>query len=1086
MDLALTISGISKGERRNRAKKALEEVGLGEQIHKRPNQLSGGQMQRVAIARALVNNPDILLADEPTGALDTETSVQVMELLKEVARDRLVVMVTHNPELAQAYATRIVTLRDGKILGDSDPFIVDACAMAPPKHRNMGKASMSLLTALSLSFNNLLTKKARTLLTAFAGSIGIIGIALILSLSNGVNDYIASIEEETLSEYPLQITSSGFDMTSMMTSMKGSVQESLEDKDSEIKVTTILSSMLSGLDSNDLLALKEYLESGESDIQDYVKAIEYLYDVDPQIYLEDGENVRQVNPNTALTSSGVSSLLSMASLMSYSTDVFAMMPQNTELYEDQYDVVAGRWPENYDECVLVLSSTGAMTDFMLYMLGLRDYEELEEMVIQSAEGETITFPQDYGIYSYEDVLGITFKLVSSADYYEYDSEYDVWVDKSDNDEYIKNLVSQGEDLVIVGVVMPSEGAISATLSLGINYTPDLITHIVETAAQSDIVQAQMATPKINVLTGEAFGDDASSMDLSSLFSIDEDALQNAFSMDSLSDSLSLDMELDPDSFSLDMSSLDFSSALDLSGINIDLGDTQLDLSGVMSGLSFDVSADSINQLGASILAGYPIYLASSGGGTSDLTADFCAYLTSDEAKSLLSSWMLEIMENNGSFRVDTNEVESLLEDILTDYENYLAEQDEEGNTVTDFEYLASNRAQEIFDDWAEQSLNVSADLSFEDTDLEQLAQELAAGYTKYATANGLTTTDTITTSFQEYLGSDMAAQIMAAGVLGMMDISGIQEQMATAMQSYMQTIMGTYAQALSAELEAQISAAMAAAMEQLTTQLTKQISQAMEAMMEEFARQISETMEEAFTFDADALADAFQFNMDSDTLTELMTSMTSYGSSSYESNLSSMGYVDFASPTEIDIYPKDFAAKEKVVGILDDYNEQMEKAGEEGKVITYTDVVGTLMSSVTTIIDVISYVLIAFVSVSLIVSSIMIGIITYISVMERTREIGILRAIGASKRNISQIFNAETFIVGFCAGLMGVLVTVLLLIPINLIIHAIAQTDAVNAVLPVPSAVLLVLLSMILTLIGGLIPSGKAAKRDPVTALRSE
>ena len=450
VELALTISGIGKEERKKRAIEALKKVGLGEQLHKKPSQMSGGQMQRVAIARALVNDPDILLADEPTGALDTATSVQVMELLKEVAKDRLVVMVTHNPELAEEYATRIVTLKDGKIRSDTDEFYVNEAVMKEPEHKNMGKASMSFLTALSLSFNNLKTKKARTLLTSFAGSIGIIGIALILALSNGVNAYIKSIEEETLSEYPLQIQSTGFDMTSMMVgnmdSGSGSSDKKETKKDGEVKVMQMMTNMFSTMDSNDLKSLKKYLDSGKSGIEDYTSAVEYYYSISPQIFRQNKDgSVRQVNPDKSFESLGIGSGASTSSLMSsmMSTNVFFEMPKTESLYENQYDVKAGRWPQNYNECVLVLTSDGGISDFLLYTLGLRDQLELDEMIQEFINEEDVNTPADIGNYTYEDILDKTFKLVNVSECYEYDSQYKIWKDKSDNKEYIKKLVDHG-------------------------------------------------------------------------------------------------------------------------------------------------------------------------------------------------------------------------------------------------------------------------------------------------------------------------------------------------------------------------------------------------------------------------------------------------------------------------------------------------------------------------------------------------------------------------------------------------------------------------------------------------------------------
>ena len=545
VELALTISGIGKAERKKRAVAALEQVGLGNQLHKKPSQMSGGQMQRVAIARALVNDPDILLADEPTGALDSDTSVQVMDLLKEVAKDRLVVMVTHNPELAEQYATRIVRLSDGKIRADSNPYEVDEEMLKEPEHKNMGKSSMSFLTALSLSFNNLKTKKARTLLTSFAGSIGIIGIALILSLSTVVNKYIKNVEEETLSEYPLQIQSTGFSLASMSLGMAdsekntesddGNAKTDKENSGDKVKVIKMVTNMFSTMASNDLEALKKYLDEGDSGIEQYTTAVEYTYNISPQIFKENEDGIRQVNPDKSFDAVGLGSSSGSNSLMSsmMSTDVFYEMPENSKLYEKQYDIKEGRWPENYNECVVVLTSNGGISDFLLYTLGLRDPLELDEMIQQFASEENIETPSDFGTYTYKDLVGIRFKLVNSADYYTYDEEYQVWKDKSDNEDFMKQLVADGEELTIVGVVQPAEGSNAASLNAGIAYPKSLTKHVAEESAKSEIVKQQLANPSVNVFTNEAFGevDKENGFDMQSLFTVDSEALEKAFSFD---------------------------------------------------------------------------------------------------------------------------------------------------------------------------------------------------------------------------------------------------------------------------------------------------------------------------------------------------------------------------------------------------------------------------------------------------------------------------------------------------------------------------------------------------------------------------
>ena len=521
VELALTISGISRTERRKRAKEALEKVGLGEQIHKKPSQMSGGQMQRVAIARALVNNPDILLADEPTGALDSETSVQVMELLKEVSKDRLVVMVTHNPELAYEYATRIVEVKDGKILSDSDPLEIDENIIEKPVHKNMGKSSMSFLTALSLSFQNLKTKKARTLLTSFAGSIGIIGIALILSISNGVSGYISAMEEDTLSEYPLQIQSTGFDLTAMMVGMSASGDNK---KENDIGVTPVVSDMFSKMSTNDLASLKTYIEGNPENIEDYVHAIEYKYIVTPQIYREDNTGYRQINPDKSYEMMGMSSSYENSMTSGMSTNVFYELPSNSSLYEEQYEVKAGHWPQNYNECVLVLSSSGNISDRLEYTLGLRDNAEYENMISAFMSEKEIDIPENNDSFSYDDFIGMTFKVVNSADYYQYDTEYDIWKDKTGNEEYMKELISKGSDLKISGIVKQVEGTTAAMLTPGIAYTSGLTRQLIQYSAASDVVKAQKEKKDTNIFTGEKIGissDSKSKFNMESLCCIDQ-------------------------------------------------------------------------------------------------------------------------------------------------------------------------------------------------------------------------------------------------------------------------------------------------------------------------------------------------------------------------------------------------------------------------------------------------------------------------------------------------------------------------------------------------------------------------------------
>jgi putative ABC transport system permease protein len=1088
VELALTISGIGKAERTRRARKALEEVGLGDQVHKKPNQLSGGQMQRVAIARALVNNPDILLADEPTGALDSDTSVQVMDLLREVARDRLVVMVTHNPELAQQYATRIVNLRDGKIRSDSDPLLIDESSREKPQHKNMGKSSMSFLTALSLSFNNLKTKKARTILTSFAGSIGIIGIALILALSTGVNAYIETVEEETLSEYPLQIQSTGFDMASMMNVGTG---ERSSDQEGEVQVLSMITDMFSTLDSNDLASLKKYLESGNSGIEPYINAIEYSYNISPQIYKQNGDSIRQVHPDRSFESLGLGSSSGSNSLMSsmMSTNVFYEMPENDSLYINQYEVKAGRWPENYNECVVVLTSGGGISDFMLYTLGLRDPLELDEMVQQFADEETVETPDDLGEYTYNDLLGITFKLVSSTDYYQYDSQYEVWTDKTDDDSYMKDLVAKGESLEIVGVVQPVENSNGALLSSGIGYPASLTKHVAEKAASSEIVRQQMANPDLNIFTNEPFGESSSQdgFDTDSLFTIDEDALQNAFSFDD--DKLSQDLaeSLDFTSiFNIDQDSIDLGGMVDFGNIQIDLPQMEgLSMEDLMGNVQLNVSSENLTRMISGLLEGYQQYAASNPQADySRLGEYFLDFLETDEAGEILRKHIRDIILENGDITVPTEQFQILFQEIMTGFQTYAVENGYTDPELFDqylMEYLQTEEAQQVLETWASENFRID-DLEISSEQLTGLAEDLMGGYQAYASSNNLPDPGQMGTYFMDYLSMEETQTLLTQGLMEMLDTGSIQQEIGSSLRNYLEQTMTSYMGTITRTLEEQISAAIRQMMTQMTSQIGSQIEQALMQAMS----QVGSSLEEAMSIDGDAFVSAFSMNMTGEELTELMMSMNQAASATYESNLQALGYVDFDDPSEISIYPINFESKENVIRILDDYNQQMEDEGKDEQVITYTDMVGTLMSSVTDIVDIISYVLIAFVAISLVVSSIMIGVITYISVLERKKEIGILRAIGASKRNISQVFNAETIIIGLCAGLIGIGLTLILLIPGNAAIHHFADTNEINAYLPVGYAVILILLSVFLTLLGGLIPSSKAAKSDPVTALRTE
>ena len=792
VELALTLSGVSKAERKKRAIEALEKVGLGEQIHKKPNQMSGGQMQRVAIARALVNNPDILLADEPTGALDTETSIQIMELLKEISKDRLIIMVTHNPELAKNYSTRIVKLLDGVITDDSDPYTLEdmeadirakeaaKVKASEKKNKKSGKkqkTSMSFFTALSLSFNNLMTKKTRTILTAFAGSIGIIGIAMILSISNGIQLYIDRVQRDTLSSYPITLQAESIDISSMVTSMTGnSDSEEHEDK-SKIYSNDIMGDMINTMvkevKSNNLSEFKKYIENGGSDIKSYVSDIQYSYDVPLNIYMKDTSNgVEQLNPSTMFdsiygegatsTSSAMSSGMGMG--MFSNSSVWNQLLGNQQVLDEQYDVLAGHWPENYNEVVLVVDKNNEVDDYTLYSLGLKDPEEVRTLFKKMMVGESYETKKDIS-YTFDEILDTEFKLVMPTDMYKYNDVTGTWDDYSKDDKYMTNVVNNGTDIKVCGIIRPNDDAVSTSISSGIGYTAKLTEYIIEEVKNSEIAKAQLADTSVDVFTGVPFDNDRNT----------------------------------------------------------------------------EITMDDVN-----------------------------AYMTT--------------------------------------------------------------------------------------------------------------------------LSPEESAQ-MQAMTSGMSDDQILQ--------------------LFSASLKAR------------TTDAT------------------------------------------------------------LDSNKSKLGITDLDTPSQIDIYATDFDSKEKVQNIIKDYNKLQQDDGKEENVINYTDYVGIMMSSVSTIINAISYVLIAFVAISLIVSSIMIGIITYISVLERTKEIGVLRSIGASKKDVSRIFNAETLIEGFVSGALGIVVTLLLCIPANALIKHLTDISNV-AQLPVAGGVILIIISMFLTFIAGLIPAKLAAKKDPVVALRSE
>ena len=1059
VELALTISGISGKERKQRALDALDKVGLREQAHKKPNQMSGGQMQRVAIARALVNDPDILLADEPTGALDTETSIQVMDLLKEVAKDRLVVMVTHNPELAEEYATRIVKLKDGKIIADSDPFDPEMRSDAlAPVHKNLGKASMSFLTALALSFNNLWTKKTRTVLVAFAGSIGIIGIALILSLSNGINTYIDRIESQTLSQYPLSIERSTVSFMSMMMVSTDTWEPA---KEGEVTEVPSVSQILSTVRTNDLISLKTYFDTEKPEIYDLTNGVEYSYGIEPQIfrYEKNGE-FRQVNPNNDFSSMGLSSSSMFTS--AYSMNVFFEIPENEELYVNQYDIKTGRWPQNSKEAVLVLTPNGAVSDYIIYAFGLRDPKELDKMVRDFSNGIEVVSDQEYFTWHYEDFMGKTFKVTPAYKFYKYDEKQKVYTDMRNSADYMRNLLKNSRDLEIVGIVQPKADQDIMMLGSGIYYGKDLVEELREESETAAIVKAQLADREVNVLTGERFDEEESDFKMDNLFEIDEDAIRDAFKFDE--DKL----KFDKDAFG-DMSGLDFAGALGSAMPNL----SEKQLKDLLKGVELKIDTAALIKGMGSVFTDYMDY-ASADPSTdySKLPDAIAAYIASSEGSAVLRQQLIKIINESGIADIDQAVANKALSAITDGFAEYALAN---GMDLTDQsrypeyyrEYLQSTEGKKILD---EQSAMISKEITdkvkITPKQAQGVAEAILDAYSKYATENNLPDPKALEGSLKEYMGTDRAKKLITEVVTSSVNVDEITK-------SLTKNVNGLTSQ-MAGQLAKGIEKAIGMVVERLASNMTK----AMQDTFSDFGS--------ALSVDQDAFAKAFQFNMDEDEMQSFMSELMGGKTSSAEGNLSAFGYCDREDLRSITIYPKDFESKDQITTIIKDYNKMVEDRGEEDKSIGYTDIVVALMKSVTKIINTISYVLIAFVAISLVVSSIMIGVITYISVLERRKEIGILRAMGASKRNVADVFNAETMITGFLAGLFGVGISLILLIPINSLIHKLAESADVSAAMPWAAAIILVLLSVVLTLIGGLIPSKTASRQDPVTALRTE
>ena len=1022
VELALTIAGISKKEKTKLALDALEKVGLKEQAHKKPNQLSGGQMQRVAIARALVNNPSIVLADEPTGALDTKTSIQVMDLLKEVAKDRLVVMVTHNPELAKEYANRIVNLKDGVIIDDTNPYKgleSGTNLMGSNPGTNLPPAHMSFLTALSLSFNNLLSKKGRTILTAFAGSIGIIGISLILALSTGFQNYIDKIQDDTMSSYPLTIQS---ETTNVFTALlQAHVPNDKEEADDGlVHEQLMISSMMDSVGSNDLKSFISYLNDNEDLYKDDVKKISYAYSIAPRIYTKDiTDTIVQLNPSTLMSSIYSDSAASLLSSMSASNAMGIFVESDKETLESNTNLIQGRYPEKYNEVMLVLKDKDKIPDLLVYSLGLRDNKVLNQLVNDIMTNHESDIKDEAKTFTYDELINRQLKLINTSDLYKYNSKYDTYEDMSNDKEYLEDVYNKSEDLIITGVAYCNDNS-SLT---GIIYYDSLVDHVINLAKDSDIVKKQLKNPYIDVFSGNKFNEDKekSGLNFNDMVSIDQDKLKNAFK------------------FNLDTSAIkdtDYASII-LNNSN-DIKETITSTTD-----SFvEVINNTYKSFGTTLIDSYNKMFTQTVTIATSCPNDNYVDAT-DPSKGCIFNEGDDYVEINGYKYVPDNY-------ISTSYVYYGEYPLLDPNVSTVDFFINSFDSNTDFNNGIDaicQNLKDKAYISLTKEDIKDIAYEMFRTYFDEVRKN-----------------EDFDSNTNLIKVDDLIDVDTVENTVLTNSAS------SIYGQAYNSakELINMLAAkGVASAVQESTTPLIK----------------VFEGMDKAITFDTQAFASAFNFDMDEDELSRLMSSMLTSSSASYKNNLINLGYQDKEEPTSISFYFNDFESKDNFLNLIDTYNQQVK---DEDKDISYTDMTGLLMSSVSTIINAVTYVLIAFVSISLIVSSIMIAVITLISVMERTKEIGILRAMGASKHNVSSIFNAETFIIGLLSGFIGVGISSLLTIPINNLIHKLTGVYDINAVLNLKPALILVLISVLLTMLAGFIPSKKAAKQDPVIALRSE
>ena len=986
--------------------------------------MSGGQVQRVAIARALINDPSIILADEPTGALDTETSTQVMAILKEISEDRLVIMVTHNPDLAEAYSTRIVRLSDGQVISDSDPFlpgsyeVIEGISVEPDaRNKAVGRAvrrrnkSMSLGTALHLSLNNLMTKKARTLLTAFAGSIGIIGIALILSVSNGFQTYIDKLEEDTLSSYPLTIMSETADMTSMITAFMANASDTEgEDSGGKMHEQQIMTDLLASVGSNDLASFKKHIDSNIDTIGDWFNSYQYSYGLSVNIYSTNMEyGPLRVSPGSIMQS--YMSGLQQSSFSMMNTDVFFQMMDNEELLKSQYKVLAGTWPEKYDELLLVLDSEDQLNDYIVYTLGLRDPQELKDMINDVMDGERVENNNKRLEWTYDDFLGMEFALVHACDTYRRNSSYEVWEDMSDDEDYMEDLIKKSEKLHISGIVCAKEASGANAMTPGVGYLPSLTQHMIEYAAESDIVKIQRLNKSIDVFSGKSFEDirsnNSEGLGFEDMISIDEGKLKKALGGD-----------IDPNAIQKDIEKIAKKEIKDLAAND---------------------SAEKIEE------------------DVNKALADGC----NDILKNLRSQ-----AKDSEIFSVSNDSVSKALNDSLDSGKH-------------------SRIVNPLLNGYAEVIKAAAPDMQT-GVKMAVINEAIKGGVSQM----GLTISDEQT--------GQIAAVIAKNGSIDEDTLRGIAPDLPDAMIPMAVGALNSIPSQIPASaFNEALFTALSQTVEPYTTNSDvqdgiKQYGQGIEMLQDAQVvgpalGKAAEAVGKQFNIDPSGIADAFTMKMDEDEITRLITAYISGGAeTSYDTNLQKLGYADVNNPFSMSFFLKDFESKENFLKFIDDYNQEMTDNGDEDMVISYTDVTGVLIKSVKNITNAVSYVLIAFVAISLVVSSIMIGVITYISVLERTKEIGILRAIGASKKDIARIFNAETIIIGLCAGVIGIGLSLLLLIPINRILIGLTKISALKAILPAAGGVALVIISIFLTFIAGLIPSGMAARKDPVVALRTE